>query len=291
MAGLLSGLEKLGLKKLENMDLYESAEEKAAEPEDGKTPEKEAAAVKEEEFLFDKSYECPVCYKGFKVRTLRSSKARLIRTDKDLRPVYEHIEPLKYDVVACPHCGYATLTRYFGGLTSSQIKAVKENISRDFQASDNRKEVYTYEEALGRYKLSLVNTIVKHGKSSEKAYVCLKAGWLLRSMGENLKPSEEDYEKKLEDIKKQEKEFLKNALEGLIAARQSESYPICGMDETTLEYLIAVLAMEFGQYEVASRLISNILVSPSATNRMKDRARDIKEELIVKIREKNAGLS
>lgn len=290
MAGLLSGLEKLGLKKLENMDLYESPEEK--EPEQGsvKAPEPEAV-VKEEEFLFDKTYECPVCYTSFKVRTLRSSKARLIRTDKDLRPVYEHIEPLKYDVVVCPHCGYATLTRYFGGLTSSQIKAVKENISKDYQTSDDKKEMYTYEEALDRYKLCLVNTIVKHGKSSEKAYVCLKAGWLLRSMGENLKSSEEGYEEKLADIRKQEKEFLKNALEGLIAARQNESYPICGMDEITVEYLIAALAMEFGQYEVASRLVSNILVSPSATGRMKDRARDIKEELIIKIREKNAGLS
>lgn len=289
MAGLLSGLEKLGLKKLETMDLYESSEEKAQEPDSLKATEQNTVTVKETDFLFDKTYECPVCYRGFKARTLRSSKARLIRTDKDLRPVYENIEPLKYDVVACPYCGYAALSRYFGGLTPTQIKAVKENISRNFQGSSEKKEVFTYEEALARYKLSLANTIVKRGRSSEKAYVCLKAGWLLRSMGENLKPSEEGYNEKLEDIRNQEKEFLKNALEGLITARQNESYPICGMDEITVEYLIAVLAMEFGQYEVASRLISGILTSPSATNRMKDRARDIKEELIVKIREKNAG--
>lgn len=289
MAGLLSGLGKLGLKNLENIDLYADMEEKAAEEKVTKAKEPEKMKYREEDFLFQKTYECPVCYKGFKEKTVRAGKVRMIRTDKDLRPVYEQLEPLKYDVVLCPHCGYATLSRYFGGLTTSQIKSIRENISSGYQVSENGNNTYTYEEALNRYKLCLANTIVKHGRASERAYICLKAGWLLRSMQEMLDGTMEDYEKKIRDAKEQEREFLKNALEGFIAARQSENYPICGMDETTLEYLIAVLAMEFEQYEVASRLISNLLVSASASPRIKDRAREIKEELLVRIREKKAG--
>lgn len=294
MAGLLSGLGKLGLKNLENADLYADQEEKVKEekkPEPAKAGEPEKIEYVEENFLFEKSYECPVCYKKFKEKTVRSGKIRMVRSDKDLRPVYEQLEPLKYDVVLCPNCGYTTLSRFFGGLTASQIKAIKDNISASYRAEEKESSTYTYEDALNRYKLSLANTIIKHGKVSEKAYTCLKAGWLLRSMGENLDPKEEGYEKKLEEIKEQEKEFLRNALEGFVAARQSESYPICGMDETTLEYLLAVLAMEFEQYEVASKLIANILVSVSANNRTKDKAREIKEELIVRIREKKAGQS
>ena len=226
------------------------------------------------------SYECPVCYQGFKAKTVRSGKLRSLGTDRDLRPLYDQMEPLKYDVVICPHCGYAALTRFFGGLTAGQIKAIKENISANFHPVKEEKEIYTYEEALYRYKLCLANTIVKHGKVSEKAYICLKAGWLLRSMGENLDPAEEDYNKKMQEIKEQEKDFLKNALDGLITARQTESYPICGMDEVTLEYLIAVLAMEFEKYDISSRLIYNILNTPTVNNRIKDKAREVKDELL-----------
>lgn len=286
MAGLLSGLEKLGLKNLESMDLYEEEKKKEEQEEAGK---QKVPVVNETDFLFDKTYECPVCDSKIKARTLKASKARLLRTDMDLRPVYEHIEPLKYDVIICPECGYAALSRYFGGLTSTQIKAVKETISRSYQKSDAQNDTYTYEEALGRYKLCLANAIVKHAKASEKAYICLKTGWLLRSMGESLDKEAEGYAGELSSLKEQENEFLKNALEGFLSARQTENYPMCGMDETTVEYLIAVLAMDFGQYDIASRLISGILVSTTATSRMKDKAREVKEVLIAKIKEKNAG--
>ena len=275
MAGLLSGLSEIGLGGLENMEVYEQPEDKEAEKQAEEKPE-----VKEETFLFDKSYECPVCYQGFKAKTVRSGKLRSLGTDRDLRPLYDQMEPLKYDVVICPHCGYAALTRFFGGLTAGQIKAIKENISANFHPVKEEKETYTYEEALYRYKLCLANTIVKHGKVSEKAYICLKAGWLLRSMGENLDPAVEDYNKKIQEIKEQEKDFLKNALDGLITARQTESYPICGMDEVTLEYLIAVLAMEFEKYDISSRLIYNILNTPTENNRIKDKAREVKDELL-----------
>ncbi len=275
MAGLLSGLSELGLGGLENMEVYEQPGDKEAEKQAEEKPE-----VKEETFLFDKSYECPVCYQGFKAKTVRSGKLRSLGTDRDLRPLYDQMEPLKYDVVICPHCGYAALTRFFGGLTAGQIKAIKENISANFHPVKEEKEIYTYEEALYRYKLCLANTIVKHGKVSEKAYICLKAGWLLRSMGENLDPAVEDYNKKMQEIKEQEKDFLKNALDGLITARQTESYPICGMDEVTLEYLIAVLAMEFEKYDISSRLIYNILNTPTVNNRIKDKAREVKDELL-----------
>lgn len=275
MVGLLSGLSEIGLGGLENMEVYEQPEDKEAEKQAEEKPE-----VKEETFLFDKSYECPVCYQGFKAKTVRSGKLRSLGTDRDLRPLYDQMEPLKYDVVICPHCGYAALTRFFGGLTAGQIKAIKENISANFHPVKEEKETYTYEEALYRYKLCLANTIVKHGKVSEKAYICLKAGWLLRSMGENLDPAVEDYNKKMQEIKEQEKDFLKNALDGLITARQTESYPICGMDEVTLEYLIAVLAMEFEKYDISSRLIYNILNTPTVNNRIKDKAREVKDELL-----------
>ena len=283
--GLLDGLGLSGLKNLEQLSIFEEpAKEKAAQ-----AAAKGAPVVKETDFLFDKSYECPVCDGKIKARTLRASKARLIRSDLDLRPVYENIEPLKYDPVVCPLCGYSALARYFPTILPSQIKDVKEGICQSFQANLPERETYTHEEALYRYKLCLANAVVKRAKVSERAYICLKAGWLLRSWQDDLKAKgEAEDSSKLADLKGQEKEFLKNAMDGFFAARQSEGFPMCGMDETTVDYLCAVLAMEFDQLDMASRIVSTIITSRVANSRMKDRARDLKDSILAKTKEKNA---
>ena len=284
MAGLLSGLEQFGLSNLENMDLYEASKKEEKGP-DGKPVQ---ATVQEQDFLFDKSFTCPICDKEFKARTVKIGKAKLAGSDLDLRPRYEQIDLLKYDIIMCPSCGYAALSRFFKFVTSPQAKNIKKTISATFKPQKETKEIYTYDEALERYKLTLANAIVKQTRSSEKAYICLKTAWLLRGKAEHLDKNLPDYEEQKKLCEDEENEFLRNALEGFLAARQTESFPMCGMDEPTVDYLIAVTAMRFEQYDVSSRLITGILQSPTANPRMKDKARDIKEMLMKKIKEKNA---
>ena len=285
MAGLLSGLEHFGLNNLEDMNLYETPK-KSEEAEGG------AAAVhtvQEQDLLFDKSFTCPLCDREFKARTVKIGKAKLAGSDLDLRPRYEQIDMLKYDVIMCPSCGYAALSRFFKYLTSPQAKNIQKTISATFKPQKEAAETYTYDEALERYKLALANAIVKQAKASEKAYICLKTAWLLRGKAENLDPEQPDYEEQKKKCQEEEDEFLRNALEGFLAARQAESYPMCGMDEPTVDFLISVTAMRFEQYDVASRLISNLVVSKTVNPRMRDKARDVKEMLMKKIKEKNAA--
>lgn len=284
MGGLLSGLEQFGLTNLENMDLYEKP--KKAEKDDQGKP---VPVMQEQDFLFDKSFTCPICDREFKSRTVKIGKAKLAGSDLDLRPRYEQIDLLKYDIIMCPYCGYAALSRFFKFLTSPQAKNIQKAISATFKPQKETKEVYTYDEALERYKLTLANAIVKQAKSSEKAYICLKTAWLLRGKAEHLDKNLPDYEEQKKQCEDEENEFLRNALEGFLAARQTESFPMCGMDEPTVDYLISVTAMRFEQYDVASRLITGILTSPGANPRMKDKARDVKEMLMKKIKEKNAA--
>ncbi len=282
MAGLLDGLGQFGLENLESASLYESPEESA--PVEKLTPEQKQLQ-KEQDFIFDKTYSCPVCDHEFKVKTVKIGKAKLVGTDLDLRPKYEGIDMLKYDIVLCPHCGYAALSRYFKMLSPFQAKRIREIISKSFKEQKETNEVYSYEEALERYKLALANTIVKQGKASEKAYICLKAAWLLRGRNETFDPGDAEYEKKKAEGEAEEKEFMRNALEGFLAARQSESYPMCGMDETTVDYLIAVIAMDFEQYDIATKLITGILVANGTNPRMKDKARDLRDILMAAIKE------
>ncbi len=282
--GLLSGLSHFGLGNLENMEIYEE-ENKAADMEKNKPAVK---VVREEEFLFDKSYTCPVCGREFKARTIRTGRAKLAGSDQDLRPRYEQIEVLKYDVIMCPCCGYTALSRFFEFVTPQQAKNIKNIISLNFTSQTETKVTYTYDEALERYQMALANAIVKKTKASEKAYICLKTAWLLRSKAEHLDQDLPDYEAQKKQCEDGENEFLRNALDGFMTARRSEGFPMCGLDQSTVDYLIAVTAVRFGQHEVAGRLVMGILQS-SANPRMKDRARELKRIVGEKLKEKGAS--
>lgn len=276
---LLAGLSKLGLGNLENSNIYE-------EPKDDKQngkQEKEVHKVEEKELIFDRTFECPLCDTKVISKVMKSGKAKLLRTDKDLRPVYEGIDAQKYDVVVCPKCGFSAITRYFTPMPAGQAKLIRENISSKVHLTPHTGEIYTYEQALERYQLALANAVVKQGKASEKAYCCLKSAWLLRGWQEELAADEKNKEK-IAELKEAEKEYLQNAMDGFSTAKASENFPVCGMDENTVDYLLAVLSFWAGKYDVASRLIAALLTSPTANARVKDKARDLKDEIVAELK-------
>ena len=276
---LLAGLSKLGLGNLENSNIYE-------EPKDDKQngkQEKEVHKVEEKDLIFDRTFECPLCDTKVISKVMKSGKAKLLRTDKDLRPVYEGIDAQKYDVVVCPKCGFSAITRYFTPMPAGQAKLIRENISSKVHLTPHTGEIYTYEQALERYQLALANAVVKQGKASEKAYCCLKSAWLLRGWQEELAADEKNKEK-IAELKEAEKEYLQNAMDGFSTAKASENFPVCGMDENTVDYLLAVLAFWAGKYDVASRLIAALLTSPTANARVKDKARDLKDEIVAELK-------
>lgn len=238
----------------------------------------------EEDFLFGKAWTCPICGKAFKELTVKGSKVRLLGSDQDLRPRYEQLELLKYDIVLCPECGYTALGRFFDTVTQVQKKNIKEKIWENFTAKIEPKSMYSYDEALWRYRMALANAIAKGTRASEKAYICLKMAWLLRSKAEHLAEDLSDYEAQKKQCEAKEGELLRNALDGFIEARASEDYPMCGMDESTMDYLIAALAFRFERYDVASRLVVEVLHSTD-NPRMKDRAGDLRALVTAKMKE------
>ncbi len=279
---ILSGLGDFGLGGLEGMDIFEEEEKENKK----KAAAAEPPKVEEKDLIYEKSFTCPVCGEEFSSKIMKTGKAKLLGTDLDLRAKYEGIDSVKYDALLCPACGYTALTRYFNSIGSAQAKLIKEKISTSVRVTKYDDEVYSYEQAYERFRLSLICAVVKKAKASEKAFICLKSGWLMRGWRESLQESGGDA-KKIEELLKQEEEYLQNAYKGFVEARQSESFPMCGMDEMTIDYLVAVLAMKLGKYDVASRLVSSILASSMANARMKDKARDLKEQIIAEM--KKAG--
>jgi uncharacterized protein (DUF2225 family) len=280
MANLFSGLEAFGLGKMSNLEVYAS-DDKSSKKSGAGADGEEKAKVVEADLIFDKSYTCPVCDKEFKVKTVKTGKVKLISADTDLRPKYQLVDSLKYDAIVCPHCGYSALNRFFNYMTSAQAKLIKEQISTSFKGIESDEEVLSYDDAIARHKLVLVNTIVKKSKLSERAYTCLKTAWLLRGKAEALLAENQGGNTKetVTELQKEELEFLTNAYEGFVDAFSKEMFPMCGMDENTMTYLVADLARRIGKYEESSRWISKVLIARDANERIKTKARELKELL------------
>ncbi len=283
--GLLSGLEKFGFRSLDKVDVYEDEKKK----EDDKNTKKALSELTEPEMLFEKTYQCPVCEQELKVKTLKQGKAKLLGTEVDLRATYQNIDPLKYGAILCKCCGYAALTNYFNTISDPQIRLVKENISAKYTPSGKVEgEIYTYDDALEIHKMALLSAVVKRGKASEKAYICLKSAWLMRGKAELMLAENPDAKEELAKIKESEMEYLKEAYKGFITAMETETTStICGMDTPTLSYLCASLAYKTGEYQEAQRMLSRVMVMQSANRRIKDKCLDLKELITVELKNNN----
>lgn len=274
---LFSGLGKYGIGKLDDMDIKEEKKPEPARQTPKKPEAKPVQQVNEADMIFGKSYKCPVCEHSFHSKTIKTGKVHLVAQDTDLRPKYKNIDSVKYDVVACPSCGYAALARFFPSIMPSQAKLIQENITKNFRGLPEVEGAYTYEYALEKYQLAIASTMVKRAKPSEKAYTCLKTAWLCRGKAESMDKSEPSYEKDIAELHKEEEALMLKAYEGFREAFTKENFPMCGMDELTVTYLVAELARRAGDYDESARYISRILTSRVASERIKDKARNIKE--------------
>ncbi len=283
--GLFSGLEKFGLSFSNSVDLFEE-EKKAPERNDGKEEEKEAKEPEEkgpaeEEFLLEKTVRCKVCDEVFKTKAVKSGRLRRLEPDWDLRPRYQYVDTLKYDITSCPNCGYTAMNRSFDQIMPAQAKLVKEQISAQFKRTKQEPvSFYTYDMAIDRYKLSLANDIVKRARASEKAYTCLKLSWVLRGKAETMPDGTPEEKKAKEECKKEEEEFYQQAYDGFTKAISQENFPMCGLDESTVDYLLACMSYHFGKYDLASRFLASVLTSASASRRMKDLAHELKDKIL-----------
>ncbi len=269
--GLFSGLEQFGLGNYSNAKLLEEKKEEIKLGDDGKQLPK----LREEDVLYDKRYTCPVCDIGFTSKTVRAGKIKLAGKDTDLRAIYEVADPHKYDVIACENCGYAALGKYFGKLSTRQMRDIRDQVGTNFKGISNNKDLFTYDDALLRYKLALVCSIVKHAKASEKGYTTLKMAWVLRGKRLSLKPGDSS----AKQLYVEEMECITNAYDCFVEALANEMMPIAGMDESTIKYLMAELARKLKKYDESAKLLAEVITSKATPTRLKEEALNVKELL------------
>lgn len=89
-----------------------------------------------------------------------------------------------------------------------------------------------------------------------------------------------------EACEKEADEHYLQALEGFERAMMNEMFPIMGMNQPTLEYVMAYMAYYFGRIEVAAKLLGSVLTNKSTSRHVKDNALDLKDEIIGQLRQK-----
>ena len=257
---IFAGLEEFGLSAVaQKQELF-----KHAVKEQDATQKKEAPKFNIDDYIYTKNFICPVCGYNFSANVVRESKIRVESIDFDLRPICTPIDPILYNIVVCEGCGYSTANRVFNKATSKQAELILSQITPNFRPHPYPKEP-GIEMAITRYKLALLNAVVKQAKDGEKAYLCMKITWLYRIKG---------------DDAANEKMFAEHTVKGFTAALENEITPIMGLEESTILCLLGAFSMFIGQHESALRILSELIVSKSSSERLKDRARDLKNEII-----------
>ena len=286
---LLAGLEKFGIGGKEAFDITgDDGRKKKKETVKGETVVKPA---EEKDFLLEKKITCAICDKNFPALVVKSSKAKRLEPDNDLRPNYEGVDVVKYDVLACPYCGYAAMIKSFDHPSPSQIKWVREAL-KDFKGDPKSlegKTTYTYDEAIDRYKLALVSAMAKRTKLSEKSYICLKIAWLMRTMIPTMKETTADEAIKKRECEQEYEEYYKQAYEGFMKVSSTETPPFYGLNENTLEYMLANMAFTMKDYQTATKLVSRLLTSNNTPTKIKDLCLDLKDDILKEAKKAQAA--
>lgn len=254
MDNIFEELRSLGFENLDKVEIFtsETKEKKA----DGS---RKSAEVSLESALYDKTYICPICDKVFTSKAIRTGKNRLMSVDTDLKPQYDTVNPILYECIVCPKCGYAALGKAFAAVLPKQALWIKEQICSKYKGRDYP-DIVTHKDAIERYKLALLTAMVKKAKDGERAYLCLKIGWLYREMEEAA----------------QEKAFLSYALTGFVNAYNNERFPIFELDELTTAYIIADLYRRFKEYDKALKWVGAVILEKNVSLKLKARGLHLK---------------
>lgn len=279
MDEIFKELETMGISNIGNIKLFESDD---AEREEAIKAAETAAAS---QIVYQRKIRCTLCGREFFTSSVRPGRIRFIDTDLDFRPLYDNFDPILYDVVVCPYCGYAALNKFFTRLSEHKAKQVKAKISPGY-VSKKYPIILDYEMAIERFKLTLLNSALGDDTNGTKAYICLKLAWLYRGYFDKSQKaiSRSDEDRLITNelnrgLLEKEMVFLKNARDGFKLAYETDGFPIMGIDQGSMEYLIAELSRRIGDFIECKKWLSLVIQRQNSNKRLYNKIVEVKKRM------------
>mgnify|MGYP000397301625 CR=1 FL=1 len=194
--------------------------------------------------LYEKNFKCPICNNSFSSKRVRVSSLRVDRRDEDFCTIYKSDNPMYYEILVCPKCGYASSETNFDNLSLKELNTLKEVLSgkvvnRSFCGER------TINDALDSFKLALFIAKSRDAKDSVIAGLTLKLAWIYRELKD---------EKELE--------FLRYTLEYYKNAYDKENFPIGNLDEISIQYLLGEISRRVNELNDAVFWLNKALTNP-----------------------------
>ncbi|MDF9410073.1 MAG: cAMP receptor protein [Pelotomaculum sp. PtaB.Bin013] len=211
-------------------------------------PEEKLTDEKIKTMLYRKEYICPICDNKINTSHVRSSSLRIKKVDDDLCNHYEHINPIYYEIVICPQCGYAfNEETYLIKLNDGQKEEILKQIEPLWKHDNfDYSGVRTLEHSIQAFLLFILSMKNLKIKNSKRGNIFLKMSWLYRFK---------------KDINSEIK-YLQLAI-----ARFKEAYEKENLSDPRLEmniiYLLGVLNLKLGNSKEGFRWLDTILKHPA----------------------------
>lgn len=197
--------------------------------------------------FYEKEATCPVCLTTFNAVVIKSNKCIPSGKDSDFRFIYKDVTPYLYDIWVCPECHYAAPKNIFNKIKEEEVLKIAEVLSKGHLRLNPLGE-REFSEALLCNKLALLCMSYRKVPVSLIAGVCLKTAWIYRTLKD---PLESDY--------------LHKAIRFYKEAYSSERFPITGLSEPRLAYLIGELSRRLHDYQEAIYWFNKAVSSPMSS--------------------------
>lgn len=221
------------------------------------------------QYTFTVEKKCPVCGETTRVVKVKS-KLLAERTDEDFCVHYKDFNPYFYKIWFCEHCGFAADEKTFLGSIPLTHKRKIQEFLNSRKLGLKFVEERQVPDAVASFKLAIFYAELTGQSLAKRAGLYLELGWIYRA----------SEEKECED------EMLERAISLYDRSLMTERYPINGLSDNTVIYLIGAIYYRLHDFEKSTQYLSRII----GDQRIRDedivlykRARDLWQ----RVREKN----
>lgn len=194
------------------------------------------------QYTFTVEKKCPICGETTRVVKVKS-KLLAERTDEDFCVHYKEFNPYFYKIWFCEHCGFAADEKTFLGSIPLMHKRKIQEFLNSRKLGLKFVEERQVPDAVASFKLAIFYAELTGQSLAKRAGLYLELGWIYRA-------SEE---------KEREDEMLERAISLYDRSLMTERYPINGLSDNTVIYLIGALYYRLHDFEKSTQYLSRII--------------------------------